>query len=464
LQLGGNDPAMLAAAMRLVLPFGYDEINLNCGCPAIETGGGDYGASLMRDADATARIVAAMVGEASRRGRDVPISIKCRVGIVERAEDFLTGNVPVEEANEQLFHGLESFARKCVGAGAEHVVVHAREAVMAGLSPRGNRVAPPLRPDLAGRLARELDLSLGGGGAGASGRVAVTLNGGIASVAAAAEAMERWPALSGVQAGRWPLRRPTDMLAVDAAFYGSNNGSLALDSGEYAGSSSDRGRQLSASRPIISGGGGARGDDSSVRLADAGGAAAAAATRALESYVYRYALRELDAGTASAAELCRPLALVLADLDDRVEAEYTTINQSEDGDWEAKVLAENAQAKQEVAGNEVEMTGVILADSTRRLSRLSGGFDSEEATAASAVRSALLECVAALLAGGGDGDGDSRTHFGQSVGGGSAEAAERKTRRALIKVMGKKVEKKHRGNRAEALHVGLPPQSASMTK
>lgn len=61
LQLGGNDPAQLALAVRLALPFGYDEINLNCGCPAIESGGGDFGASLMRDPDATARIVDAMV-------------------------------------------------------------------------------------------------------------------------------------------------------------------------------------------------------------------------------------------------------------------------------------------------------------------------------------------------------------------------------------------------------------------
>lgn len=375
----------------------------------------------------------AMATEASKRGRGIPVSVKCRVGVAERAEDFAPRHcssidaAAAAEVDERLYARLESFTRMCVSAGAAHVVVHAREAVMAGLSPRGNREVPPLRPELAGRLARALldrgasasgsDCLLtgrddrGGGVGGWSGRVAVTLNGGISSIEAARAAAEKWPELSGVQAGRWPLRRPTDMLAVDAAFYGRT-------------ATRDEDCASSVRCETTPG---------SVRLAGAGGAAAAAATRALESYVFRYALRELDAGDATLGELCRPLALVLADLDDRVgQAAAADVDE---GDDEEEGEKKGGGMFSTVGDNFCHVYGSD-ADGGGH-SR--GGPDPKEAAAVEEVRSALLECAAALL----DGGGEAGAEFFD----------EKKTRKALAKAVGKKIEKKHRGNRAEALAV-----------
>lgn len=128
----------------------------------------------------------------------------------------------------------------------------------------------------------------------------------------------------------------------------------------------------------------------------------------------RRVVPEREAGDATTGELCRPLALVLADLDDRIEA----------------------------AG-----AGAVA-----------GALDDEEVAAVEGVRSALLECAAALLGGGGVGGGE-------SDGGGSwGQVEERKSRKTLMKAVGKKVEKKHRGNRAEALAVVgvVPPAPVSM--
>ena len=209
LQLGGDDASELAEAVRMSSSFGYDEVNLNCGCPGIETGGSNFGASLMRDPAATARLVEEMVRAA---GPDTRVSVKCRVGVVEHAGDATEAEAPPEEV-ERLYAGLEEFALSCVDAGAAHVVVHARQAVMAGLSPQANRTVPPLRPELAARLSERL-----------SGACSVTLNGGIGCVVDALDALNDAPALAGVQAGRWLIRRPLDLLAVDAAFDGSGKG------------------------------------------------------------------------------------------------------------------------------------------------------------------------------------------------------------------------------------------------
>ena len=191
----------------------------------------------MRDPDATAKVVEAMVEAANTFKTPIPISVKCRVGVAERLEDFLGASASTEDV-DAMFARIETFARKCADAGASHVVVHCREAVMSGLSPKANREVPPLRPELAARLASALGAS----------STAVTLNGGIASVGAAAAALERWPHLQGVAAGRWPLRRPLDMLAVDAVF---------------------------TSGGIVHGSGGGGGGVGTLRLADSDGAAAA---------------------------------------------------------------------------------------------------------------------------------------------------------------------------------------------
>ena len=303
LQLGGDDPDAVGAAAALALDFDYSEINLNCGCPAVETGGGDFGASLMRDPSRAAAVIAAIHRVADPRG--VPISVKCRVGVAETADDVVPEGASHDEIEAALAAPLRSFVLACVDAGARGVVLHCREAVMAGLSPRANRDAPPLRPELAARLARELRGERDERTDERTSRtsrtfrtfrtsrtsrtspslvvpvpVPVTLNGGISSIAEASDAVTRAPELAGVQVGRWALRKPLDMLAVDAGFYGGD----------------------------------ARADGR-LGLGDVD-----AAVDAVESYVYRYAVRELETGEASLGALARPLALVLADADERANA------------------------------------------------------------------------------------------------------------------------------------------------
>jgi tRNA-dihydrouridine synthase A len=211
-QIGGSDPVTVAAATSLVLPYGYDELNLNCGCPAITSGGGDYGASLMRrGGDDAARVVEAMVREAQKCDpRNAPkISVKCRVGIAETVGDVLPKHASKEEVRERLAKPLDAFVAKCADAGAASVVVHCRQAVMTGLSPSKNRGIPPLRPELVFELCSTRSTRH-------PNELEFILNGGVSSFADAANVFSSCPTLKGAQAGRWPLLRPFDMLHVDA--------------------------------------------------------------------------------------------------------------------------------------------------------------------------------------------------------------------------------------------------------
>lgn len=118
LQLGGSDPAELAAAVRLARPFGYDEINLNVGCPSDRVQSGCFGAVLMERPTLVADCVAAMIAEA-----DVPVTVKCRIGV----DDQLPEEV------------LPAFLETLAAAGVSHFVIHARKAWLQGLSPKENR-------------------------------------------------------------------------------------------------------------------------------------------------------------------------------------------------------------------------------------------------------------------------------------------------------------------------------------
>ena len=134
LQLGGDDPAQLAAAVRHAAPYGYSEVNLNCGCPSVEAGGADFGAALMRRPDATRRMLEAMADAAC----GVPVSLKCRVG----THDRLAGDAaPPVDAYEPLAEFVHAVSRS---GAVQHVAVHARAAVLSGLSPAHNRRVPPL--------------------------------------------------------------------------------------------------------------------------------------------------------------------------------------------------------------------------------------------------------------------------------------------------------------------------------
>src|SRR5579859_6748235 len=146
LQLGGSEPADLAAAARIGEACGYDEINLNVGCPSDRVQSGRFGACLMREPELVADCVAAM-----RAAVAVPVTVKCRIG--------------VDEQNE--YEDLQRFVEAQIGAGLEVLIVHARKAWLHGLSPKENREIPPLVYPRVYRLKRDFP------------QLTVVINGGI---------------------------------------------------------------------------------------------------------------------------------------------------------------------------------------------------------------------------------------------------------------------------------------------
>jgi tRNA-dihydrouridine synthase A len=186
LQLGGSDPEKLAAASRVGADYGYDEINLNVGCPSDRVQSGRFGACLMAEPDLVAECVAAM-GEAA----GLPITVKCRIGIDDQDAEA----------------GLDRFIDAVADAGVRTFIVHARKAWLKGLSPKENRDVPPLDYDRVFRLkTRRPELE-------------IVLNGGIGSLAAA---QAHLPHVDGVMLGRAAYADPYLMVEVDAALFGSN--------------------------------------------------------------------------------------------------------------------------------------------------------------------------------------------------------------------------------------------------
>ena len=181
LQLGGSDPVALAQAARIAADWGYDEVNLNCGCPSDRVQAGRFGACLMREPELVGDCVAAMVAAV-----DIPITVKCRLG--------------VDEDND--YEAFAGFVDRQVQAGAAMVVVHARNAWLKGLSPKENREIPPLRYDWAYQLKRERP------------ELPVVLNGGIASVDDAQQHMQQ---ADGVMLGRVAYHDPYVLHALDCA-------------------------------------------------------------------------------------------------------------------------------------------------------------------------------------------------------------------------------------------------------
>ena len=160
LQLGGNSPSQLQAAMAASRSYTYDEINLNVGCPSIETGGANYGAALMTQPKLVSELMDVM-----RKGahQDTKISIKCRIGVHDKLNDNALPPVDTYET-------LHSFISTVTSTGSvDHVIVHARSAILGGLSSVKNRQVPPLRHDFVHQLARDFSSLTQG----------VTLNGGI---------------------------------------------------------------------------------------------------------------------------------------------------------------------------------------------------------------------------------------------------------------------------------------------
>ena len=181
LQLGGSDPALLAQAARVAADWGYDEINLNCGCPSDRVQAGRFGACLMREPALVAECVAAMVDAV-----EIPVTVKCRLG--------------VDEDND--YDQFAAFVDAQVAAGADMVIVHARNAWLKGLSPKENREIPPLKYDWAYRLKAERP------------QLPVVLNGGIASLEAVQAHLQQ---VDGVMLGRVAYHDPYVLHRVEAA-------------------------------------------------------------------------------------------------------------------------------------------------------------------------------------------------------------------------------------------------------
>ena len=197
-QIGGSDPGDLAKAARLVARAGFDEVNLNVGCPSERVQKGGIGACLMRQPSLVATGIAAM-----RAAVTIPVTVKCRIGVADTV---------AEDAERDDFGPLRDFVGEVAQAGVGVFIVHARKAVLKGLSPAQNRRVPALRPELVERLARELP------------RLSVIVNGGIRDVETARGYLD-WAA--GVMVGRKAYQDPVWLSRLDAAISGTTPKSAA---------------------------------------------------------------------------------------------------------------------------------------------------------------------------------------------------------------------------------------------
>ena len=186
LQLGGSEPEQLAAAARAGADAGYDEINLNCGCPSERVASGAFGACLMHEPELVAKCVAAM-----RAAVNVPVTVKMRIGVVSVAAR--DGRAATAGYSERDFEALCQFVSKLRDAGCASAIVHARKAVLGGLSPKQNREVPPLRYDVVRRLK------------GMFPGLSVVVNGGLREPRTVLEALN-W--CDGVMLGREAYHRP----------------------------------------------------------------------------------------------------------------------------------------------------------------------------------------------------------------------------------------------------------------
>jgi tRNA-dihydrouridine synthase A len=193
LQLGGCDPDELAHCAKVAADFGYDEVNLNIGCPSDRVQQGRFGACLMAEPQLVADCVAAMKANVK-----IPVTVKCRLGIDDQDGE----------------ENLDRFTRALVQSGVDALIVHARKAWLRGLSPRENREIPPLDYERVYRLKA------------AHPRLPIVLNGGVADLAQAESHLAR---LDGVMMGRAAYQEPWRLLDVDPLLFGSPPQFASLD-------------------------------------------------------------------------------------------------------------------------------------------------------------------------------------------------------------------------------------------
>lgn len=184
LQLGGSEPEALAQCARIGADYGYDEINLNCGCPSDRVQNGAFGACLMREPDLVAASVVAM-----KAAVDIPVTVKCRIGVDD------------QEPREALW----TMAEKLKRAGVDALIVHARKAWLKGLSPKENRDVPPLDYPLVHALKRDFP------------DMPIAINGGLRTMDVIKEQLEH---VDGAMVGREAYQNPALLLDVDPQLFG----------------------------------------------------------------------------------------------------------------------------------------------------------------------------------------------------------------------------------------------------
>ena len=188
LQLGGCDPADLAAAARIGRDYGYDEINLNIGCPSERVSAGRFGACLMAEPELVADGYSAMA-----EAVDIPVTIKSRIGIDDR----------------DSYEELAAFVDTVAARGCRTFIIHARKAWLSGVSPKQNREVPPLRYDLVGRIGRDFPA------------LEIILNGGVNSLD---EAEGHLSTLAGAMIGRAAYHDPWILQDADERFFSGEAG------------------------------------------------------------------------------------------------------------------------------------------------------------------------------------------------------------------------------------------------
>lgn len=201
LQLGGADPAELVAAARAGADAGYDEININCGCPSDRVSSGAFGACLMREPERVADCVAAL-----RAAVRVPVTVKLRIGVVVGRGPDADPDVraAMQRFDDQDYEALHGFVAAVIDAGADALIVHGRKAVLGGLSPRHNREVPPLRFEVVRRLRADFP------------ERPLVVNGGMRDVPAVLDKLH-W--CDGVMLGREAYHRPYVLAELHEALF-----------------------------------------------------------------------------------------------------------------------------------------------------------------------------------------------------------------------------------------------------
>ena len=187
LQLGGSDPLMLTQCAQMGEEMGYDEINLNVGCPSPRVSQGRFGACLMREPELVAECVSAMQSAVK-----IPVTVKCRIGVDER----------------DSYENLHAFIQQIAAAGCKTFIIHARKAWLKGLSPKQNREIPPLRYDVGRQIKKDFP------------ELNIILNGGMKTIA---DIDAQLPFVDGVMIGRAAYANPYFLADVQATYFQQKN-------------------------------------------------------------------------------------------------------------------------------------------------------------------------------------------------------------------------------------------------